>query len=63
MLDISKIESGKFALAAVEMRIGDVFARVLAMLHEDAQRKGLALNAEIDVDANHSVLGDPTRLV
>ena len=62
VLDISKIESGKFDLAAVEMRIGDVFARVLAMLHEEAQRKGIALAGELDVDACRRVLGDPTRL-
>ena len=63
VLDISKIESGKFELAAVEMRIGDVFARVLAMLHEEARRKGLALTGELDVDASRRVIGDPTRLV
>ena len=63
VLDISKIESGKIELAAVEMRIGDVFARVLAMLQEEARRKGLALTGELDVDASQRVLGDPTRLV
>jgi signal transduction histidine kinase/ActR/RegA family two-component response regulator len=62
VLDISKIESGKFELAAVEMRIGDVFTRVLSMLQEQAQRKGLTLAAELDVDASHRVVGDPTRL-
>jgi signal transduction histidine kinase/CheY-like chemotaxis protein len=63
VLDISKIESGKIELAAVEMRIGDVFARVLAMLQEEARRKGLALTGELDVDASQRVIGDPTRLV
>ena len=62
VLDISKIESGKFDLAAVEMRVGDVFARVLAMLQEEALRKGLKLVGELDVDASRRVLGDPTRL-
>jgi two-component system, sensor histidine kinase and response regulator len=63
VLDISKIESGKFELAAVEMRIDGVFARVLAMLHDEARRKGLALAGEIDADAGRRVVGDPTRLV
>ena len=63
VLDISKIESGKIELAAVAMRIDDVFARVLAILQEDARRKGLTLTGEIDVDAGRRVLGDPTRLV
>jgi signal transduction histidine kinase/CheY-like chemotaxis protein len=62
VLDMSKIESGKFELAAVEMRIGDIFTRVLSMLHEEAQRKGLTLAGELEVDANQRVLGDPTRL-
>jgi len=63
VLDISKIESGKIELAAVEMRIGDVFARVLGMLQEEARRKGLSLTGELDVDASQRVTGDPTRLV
>jgi len=63
VLDISKIESGKFELAAVEMRVGDVFSRVLAMLHEESQRKGVTLAGELDVDASQAVLGDPMRLV
>jgi signal transduction histidine kinase/ActR/RegA family two-component response regulator len=62
VLDISKIESGKLELAAVEMRIGDVFSRVLAMLQEEARRKGILLTGEIDIDASRRVLGDPTRL-
>ena len=44
------------------MRVGDVFSRVLAMLQEEARRKGIALTGEIDTDATHRVLGDPTRL-
>ncbi|HRI17692.1 MAG TPA: histidine kinase dimerization/phospho-acceptor domain-containing protein, partial [Burkholderiaceae bacterium] len=63
VLDISKIESGKFELAAVEMRVEDVVARVLAILQEEARRKGVALSGEIDADASRRVMGDPTRLV
>ncbi len=63
VLDISKIESGKLELAASEMRIDDVFERVLSMLHDEALRKGLQLRAELDVDASRPVLGDATRLM
>ena len=63
VLDISKIESGKVDLAAVEMRVEDVFARVLAILQEEATRKGLGLAGELDVEASRRVIGDPTRLV
>ena len=63
VLDVSKIESGKLELAASEMRIDDVFERVLSILHDEALRKGLQLRAELDVDASRPVLGDATRLV
>ncbi|MBK9685234.1 MAG: response regulator [Rubrivivax sp.] len=62
VLDISKIESGKIELAAVEMHLGNVFSRVLGMLREEARRKGLELTGELDVDASRRVVGDPTRL-
>jgi len=63
VLDISKIESGKLELAASEMRIDDVFERVLSILHDEALRKGLQLRGELDIEANRPVLGDATRLV
>ena len=63
VLDISKIESGKVDLEVVEMRVEDVFARVLAILQEEATRKGLTLAGELDVEASRRVFGDPTRLV
>ncbi|MEO8123514.1 MAG: response regulator [Burkholderiales bacterium] len=62
VLDFSKIESGKLELAASEMRIDDVFQRVLSILHDEALRKGLQLRGELDVDASGRVLGDATRL-
>jgi CheY-like chemotaxis protein len=62
VLDVSKIESGKFELAEAEMRVGDVFTRVMTMLQAEALRKGLALRGELDIDASRCVLGDATRL-
>ena len=63
VLDISKIESGKLDLVAREMRIDDVFDRVLSILHDEAARKGLQLRCELDVGDGVRVLGDATRLV
>jgi signal transduction histidine kinase/CheY-like chemotaxis protein len=63
VLDVSKIESGKLELAASEMRIDDVFERVLSMLRDEALRKGLQLRGELDVEASRPVQGDATRLV
>ena len=62
VLDVSKIESGKFELAEAEMRVGEVFARVMTMLQDQALRKGLQLRGELDIDASRRVLGDATRL-
>ena len=62
VLDISKIESGKLELAAVEMRIADVFARVRAMLQREAQQRGLHWVESFEIDTTAPVRGDPTRL-
>jgi signal transduction histidine kinase/ActR/RegA family two-component response regulator len=62
VLDVSKIESGKFELAEAELRVGEVFERVMTMLQDAASRKGLQLRGELDIDASRRVLGDATRL-
>ena len=62
VLDVSKIESGKVELVLAEMRVADVLERVLSMLQDEADRKGLELRGELDVDAHRRVLGDATRL-
>ncbi len=62
VLEVSKIESGKFELAEAELRVDEVFGRVMTMLQNEAMRKGLQLRGELDIDANRRVLGDATRL-
>ncbi|MCB2019657.1 MAG: response regulator [Burkholderiaceae bacterium] len=62
VLDVSKIESGKFELAEAELRVGEVFERVMTMLQDEASRKRLQLRGELDIDASRRVLGDATRL-
>ncbi|MDD5297838.1 MAG: PAS domain S-box protein [Rhodocyclaceae bacterium] len=61
ILDLSKIEAGKFHLEDLEVDVRSLPAHVISMLHERAQAKGLRLL----VDTEHvpqSLRGDPTRL-
>ncbi|HXE39259.1 MAG TPA: response regulator [Azonexus sp.] len=61
ILDLSKIESGKFALDETEVHLDSIVGNVISMLCERVQAKNLQLVAE-----NHALpdrlLGDPTRL-
>jgi signal transduction histidine kinase/CheY-like chemotaxis protein len=61
ILDISKIEAGKFVLEEVPFEVGSVIANVRSILAERARAKGIALHGEIEPLA-FSLLGDPTRL-
>jgi len=61
ILDLSKIEAGKFVLEQAELRLDTLLADVAAILHDRAVAKGLRL--AIDVESPSRVLlGDPTRL-
>ena len=61
VLDLSKIEAGKFVLEEVPVNVGAIIANVSSMLMERAQVKGLKLIAETH-SLPHSLLGDSTRL-
>jgi PAS domain S-box-containing protein len=61
ILDLSKIEAGKFTLEALPLRVESVVANVLSMLGERAQAKGLRLLSEVD-PLPRNLVGDPTRL-
>jgi signal transduction histidine kinase/ActR/RegA family two-component response regulator len=61
VLDLSKIEAGKFALEEAEVNVGSIVANVVSMLHDRAQAK----NLKLVVDATPQpcpLRGDPTRL-
>ncbi len=61
VLDISKIEAGKFVLEEEPVTIRNLVEDVCAMLSERAAAKGLRLQAEVDsLPAN--LAGDATRL-
>lgn len=61
ILDLSKIEAGKFALEEVEVNVGAIVANTVSMLMERARTKHLDLRVETQPFPLH-LLGDPTRL-
>ena len=61
ILDLSKIEAGKFVLDHTDVHVDSLLANVMSMQQERAQAKGLAL--VIDSPPIRTVfVGDPTRL-
>ena len=61
VLDLSKIEAGKMALAVVPLDIANTVAQVLAMLGDRAEAKQLRLLSDLD-RLPPDLVGDPTRL-
>ena len=61
ILDVSKIEAGKFTLEEVEVRVESLFANILSMLQARADEKHLQLIVE-PARVPYRLLGDPTRL-
>ncbi|MCG2576342.1 ATP-binding protein [Dechloromonas sp. XY25] len=61
ILDLSKIEAGKFTLEETEVNVEAVMANVLSMLGERAQAKRLAFRSEAPAIPCR-LLGDNTRL-
>ena len=61
VLDLSKIEAGKFDLEAVPLNLNELLQGAAAMVADRARAKGLTLAVETDgLDA--PLIGDPTRL-
>ena len=61
ILDLSKIEAGKFALEETEVHLAALVANVASMINDRAEEKGL----QVVIDARpppYRLLGDPTRL-
>jgi signal transduction histidine kinase/CheY-like chemotaxis protein len=61
ILDLSKIEAGKFVLETTEVSLGAIAANVVSMLAERARAKRLDLCVETP-PATPGLRGDPTRL-
>ncbi len=61
ILDLSKIEAGKFALDENEVNVGSLASNVGSMLFDRAQAKHLHLRVETQ-PLPHHLIGDATRL-
>ena len=61
ILDLSKIEAGKFSLEEADLHLDSLIANIASMLHERIEAKGLQLVLDIQSLDCH-LLGDSTRL-
>ena len=62
ILDLSKIESDKLELEAVDFDLPQVLQEVVALLAPSARHKGLAFSCGMEPEVPRRVEGDPLRL-
>jgi PAS domain S-box-containing protein len=61
VLELSKIEAGRFALEEVPLRVEDIVARVAVILRDRADAKHVTLNTEL-ASLPTALAGDPMRI-
>ena len=61
ILDLSKIEAGKFTLEHIPVQIESILGNVVSMLQNRAEHKGISLT-HASISLPEGLLGDPTRL-
>lgn len=62
VLDISKIESGKFSIETISFNLNETIRRTLSIFEEKARVAGISLDVDLMDDRGISHLGDPHRL-
>jgi two-component system sensor histidine kinase/response regulator len=62
ILDFSKIEAGKLDLEVLDFSLEALLQNISSQLGEEAARKGLKLEFEVDPDLSRQLRGDPLRL-
>jgi len=62
VLDLSKIEAGKFEIVNIEFNLREVLEAVIKTYAQEAQLKGLELSCSVSSDVPDHFLGDPYRL-
>jgi two-component system sensor histidine kinase EvgS len=62
ILDVSKLESGRFDLEAVTFHLPNALTNSLKLVNHHAMEKGLGLTFEYQADLPLRFTGDPTRL-
>jgi signal transduction histidine kinase/ActR/RegA family two-component response regulator len=61
ILDLSKIESGKVAIAPIDIDIREGLESILALFMPKAREKGLSLSLSMDIELPHRLNMDPVR--
>lgn len=62
VLDMSKIESGKFSIEHIQFNIQKLVSDLQLSMAFKAEEKGIYLQCEVDPELQKNVVGDPTRL-
>ena len=62
ILDLSRMEAGKFELDRIDFDLNNVVERTVDLLRPRAERKGIALEVTIAADLPKALSGDPGRL-
>ncbi|EKD68707.1 MAG: hypothetical protein ACD_47C00476G0002, partial [uncultured bacterium] len=62
VLDISKIEAGKFEVEYVEFDLGSVLEQVVGITRANASKKRIKFAYMLDSAINFKIVSDPTRL-
>ena len=62
ILDMSKIEAGKFELSSIVYSLEEVIAKMCNLVMEQVENKNIRLNVFLDKDACRSYYGDELRL-
>ncbi|MEI9814251.1 MAG: response regulator [Acidobacteriota bacterium] len=62
LLDLSKIESGKFDLERIDFELSSVLKKVVGLFEGSARAKGLCLSLHVDCNTPTHLVGDPHQL-
>lgn len=62
ILDLSKIESGKFILEKIDFRVRDIVKTVISLLKPKAEEKNLEIKYNVVSNVPKWLIGDPHRL-
>jgi len=62
VLDLSKLDAGRFAIEEIPFNIADVLNSVKNIFSEKARNKGLVFTVTLNSEINHTVNGDASRL-
>jgi len=62
ILDLSKVESGRFELESIDFDLGAVMDKTIEIMLSPAQAKGLRLTCETSLEVPRRLTGDPERL-